>query len=249
MNFLSRTRLEVFLVLGIILCVALLIHRVPARHQVHLATLGSADQHVDAHVYADSHEDEPIVRLATNPPEIPVGAPVEITVSVTGQDGSPLQGLTITHERIMHAVIIGKGLEIFTHIHPEDITPITPDIIAKATFLLRFTFPRTGEYLLGIDFAKDEKHYSKTFILSVAAAASMKESEIDLSTRKTFEDYQVSFAVPNGPIMAGTRTKLRYVIKKKGEEVVELVPYLGAAMHLAIVSADLKTFIHTHGVG
>ncbi len=248
MKFLRRIRLEVFLILGIILCVAFLIHRVPARHQLHLATLGSADQHVDPHVYADSYEDEPIVRLATNPPEITVGAPVNITVSVTGQDGSPLQGLTITHERILHAVIIGKDLEVFAHIHPEDITPITRDLLEKATFTLRYVFPKAGEYLLGIDFAKDEKHYSKTFILSVAAAASMKEPEIDISTRKTFAGYDVSFSVPSGPIIASTETKLMYAITRKGKKVLDLAPYLGAAMHLAIISADLKTFIHAHGI-
>jgi len=248
MKFLRRIRIEVFLILGIILCVAFLIHRVPARHQLHLATLAATDQHVDAHAYTDSHDDEPIVRLTTDPSAITAGSPVEISISLTGEDGRPLQNLTITHERILHAVVIGNDLEVFAHIHPEDITPITQDLLEKATFPLRYTFPRTGEYLMGIDFAKDQEHYSKTFILRVTAAPLMQEPEIDLANLRTFEGYEVSFTVPSGPIMAGTETKLRYVIKRKGEEILDLAPYLGAAMHLAIVSADLKTFIHAHGV-
>jgi len=246
-NFLRRTRFEVFLVVGIILCVAFLIHRVPARHQLHLAILAATDQHVDE-AYIDYHKDEPTVHLTADPPVISAGSPVAISISFTGEDGRPLQGLTITHERILHAVIIGNDLEVFAHIHPEDITPITQDLLEKATFPLSYTFPRTGEYLLGIDYAKDQKHYSKTFILSVAAAPLMHEPEIDLANLKTFAGYEVSLTIPGGSIIAGTETKLQYIIKRDGEEVLDLAPYLGAAMHLAIVSTDLKTFIHAHGV-
>jgi putative copper export protein len=248
MNFLRRIRPEAFLALSIILCVAFLIHRVPARHQVHLAALGAAGHHIDEHVYVDSHVEEPIVILVTDPQSIAAGSPVEMSIRLTGMDGRPLQGLTITHERILHAVIIGRDLEVFAHIHPEDITPITKDLLEKATFPLRYTFPKTGEYLLGIDFAKDEEHYSKTFILNVAAAEAMKDPEIDLSTGKNFAGYDVSFRVPGGPIIAGNETKLMYVITKNGEKILNLAPYLGAAMHLAIISVDLKTFIHAHGV-
>ena len=48
--------------------------------------------------------------------------------------------------------------------------------------------------------------------------------------------------------MAGTEEKLDYVVRKNGAEVLDLAPYLGAAMHLAVVSLDLKTFIHAHGI-
>lgn len=215
---------------------------------MHLAALGAAGHHIDEHVYVEFQVDEPIVSLATDPQAIVAGSPVAISIRLTGVDGRPLQGLTITHERILHAVIIGRDLEVFAHIHPEDITPITKDLLEKATFSLGYTFPRAGEYLLGIDFAKEEEHYSKTFILNVAAAEVMKNPEIDLSTSKNFAGYDVSFWVPSGPIIAGTETKLMYVIMKKGEKVLNLAPYLGAAMHLAIISADLKTFIHAHGV-
>jgi putative copper export protein len=248
MNFLTRTRLEACLAVGILLCVAFLIHRVPARHQVHQAFTGTTVQYGGEHIHAAFHEAEPLVSLETDPDEIIVGVPVRMTLRIMDAESRPFQGLTIIHERILHAVIIGKDLEVFAHIHPEDHTPITTQMMEKAMFPLQFTFPRTGEYLLGIDFAKDEEFYSKTFILTVAAAAIMKEPAIDFSTRKNFGEYQVLLTVPDGPIVAGTETKIRYVVRKNGEELVDLVPYLGAAMHLSIVSADLGTFIHAHGV-
>ena len=91
-------------------------------------------------------------------------------MKITQNDGSPLHGLTTIHERILHAVIIGKDLEVFAHIHPEDITPITREMMEKATFPLRFTFPREGEYLLGLDFAKGEERV-KLACLGIRCAA------------------------------------------------------------------------------
>jgi putative copper export protein len=247
-SFLRRTKHEAFLVTAIILCVSTLIHQVPARHLAHLAVSGEAGQHLDERLFSGSRRDRPVVSLTTKPPLITAGAPVKMSVKLTEPDGRPLQGLTIMHERILHAVIIGKDLEVFAHIHPEDFTPVSREIIKRAIFPLRFTFPREGEYLIGIDFAKNDVPYSKTFKIRADAAAVIQEPKIDLATSKTFGDYQVSFSVPDETITAGTETKLKYVIRKNGKDVSDLDPYLGATMHLAIVSADLKTFIHTHGV-
>jgi hypothetical protein len=42
--------------------------------------------------------------------------------------------------------------------------------------------------------------------------------------------------------------KLKYSIRKDSKDILDMAPYLGAAMHIAVVSADFKTFIHAHGV-
>ena len=39
----------------------------------------------------------------------------------------------------------------------------------------------------------------------------------------------------------------KYSIKKDGKAITDLEPYLGAAMHIAVVKDDLSEFIHTHG--
>ncbi len=48
-------------------------------------------------------------------------------------------------------------------------------------------------------------------------------------------------------IKAGEETSLSYIIEKDGKTVTDLNPYLGAAMHIAVVSVDLKQYIHAHG--
>ncbi|MBX9697850.1 MAG: hypothetical protein K2X74_00380, partial [Acetobacteraceae bacterium] len=40
---------------------------------------------------------------------------------------------------------------------------------------------------------------------------------------------------------------LSYEISKQGLPVKDLVPYLGAPMHVSVVKSDLSAFVHTHG--
>ena len=191
---------------------------------------------------------EPVVRLETTPQDIIAGTPVEMTVHIEDRNGKPLKGLTVHHESILHAVIIGRDLNVFAHIHPEDIGPVTDEMLRKATFPLRFTFPKAGEYLIGLDFATADGLYSKTAYIKVSGQPRMGEPKIDFSTEKDFGPYHVTLKISPDDIKAGRETTLRYLIKKNKKPVTDLSPYLGAPMHLAVVLADLKQFIHAHGV-
>ena len=191
---------------------------------------------------------EPRVILETDPAKITVGTPVKMTVRLQRPDGRPLEHLTLSHDRILHAVIIGADLDVFAHIHPEDIGPVTAEMVKKAALPLLFTFPKAGDYLIGLDFAAADESYSKTFSVHVVDALPMGKPKIDFSTRKVFGEYRVSLAMSPEKATAGKETTLTYTIEKNGNPVTDLEPYLGAAMHLAVVPVDLKLFIHAHGV-
>jgi hypothetical protein len=45
----------------------------------------------------------------------------------------------------------------------------------------------------------------------------------------------------------GQLTTLKYSIEKDGKPVSDLESYLAAPMHLAIIAADFRNFIHAHG--
>jgi putative copper export protein len=237
-RFMCSVRIEAFLIIGVLLCAALLRHEVPARHHAHL-------EH--ARVIA-APGTEPIVSLETNPAKITVGVPVALTVRIKNRGGSPLQGLAVSHERILHAVIVSKDLGVFAHIHPEEVGRVSREMMKKAVFPLRFTFPKAGKYLLGLDFATADNFYSKIFSISVTGKPTMGKPKLDLSREKDFEDYRVTLSISPKNIKAGEETTLRYFIEKDEKAVTNLAPYLDAEMHLAVVSADLKHYIHVHGV-
>jgi len=251
MRFLRRTRVEAVMVSGVLLFASMLTHNIPARHFSHLEHAGTTGGHAGhegsqhEHYAATGHE--AVVRLKTSPADISAGTPVKMTVHIEDGNRRPLEGLIVHHERILHAIIIGSDLNIFAHIHPEDRGPVTDQMLKEATFPLRFTFPKAGEYLVGLDFATAEGLYSKASYIKVLGQPKMGEPKIDFSTEKNVGQYHVTFTISPKIIKAGRETTLRYLIRKNERPVTDLEPYLCAPMHLAVVLADLKQFIHAHG--
>ena len=190
----------------------------------------------------------PVVSLDIKPDKVTAGSPADITVRIKDQNGGPVKGLEVSHERILHAVIISRDLNIFAHIHAEDLGPVTPEMIKNAALPLRFTFPRAGEYLIGIDFAAAGSLYSKAFPVKVGGSPHMGKAKTDFSTRKKFGAYTVTLTISPKEIVAGKEATLKYIIEKDGKAVSDLEPYLGASMHVATVPINLKLFIHAHGM-
>ena len=251
-KFLNRTRLEAVIILVLLLCVALLVHQIPARHFLHLKHMQASGGNTSGPMHEDQmhhHAEgpEPVVTLDIKPAGIVAGTSAAMTVRIKAPDGTPFKGITVIHERILHAVIISKDLDFFAHIHPEDTGTVTSEMLTNASFPLLFTFPRPGDYLVGLDFATDYDSYSRTLSLNVAKAPEMGRPKIDFSTRKKFGEYQVTLYFSPESIHSGEDTTLRYIIEKNGKSVTNLEPFLGASMHLAVVSEDLKVFIHAHG--
>ena len=244
-RFVNAVRFEAFLMALVLLCAALLRHEVPARHVLHIGHALAGPDH-GMHMHYAPHPDSAVVRITTDPAIITAGVPVSITVRLEDRTGMPLQNLTTHHERVLHAVIIGRDLSVFAHIHPEDLGTITSEMLDTATFPLRYTFPKAGIYLLGIDFATKDGIYSKTAELRVFGQP-MGEPKFDFSTTKNFGAYKVTLKSAPERIRAGEETTLTYFIRKSGKPLTDLGPYLGAAMHLAIVRSDLTQFIHAHG--
>jgi hypothetical protein len=130
----------------------------------------------------------------------------------------------------------------------EDLGPVTGEMVKNATLPLQFTFPKAGEYLIGIDFAAAGNLYSKAIPVKVAGIPRMGEPKTDFSTKKTFGAYDVSLTLSPKEIVAGKEATLKYIVEKDGKAVTDLEPYLGASMHVATVPTDLKLLIHAHGM-
>ncbi|MDA8326137.1 MAG: hypothetical protein M0033_07950, partial [Nitrospiraceae bacterium] len=149
------------------------------------------------------------VRLKTIPARLVAGKPATLFISITGPEGKPVQGLTVMHERIMHVIITGQDFSRFAHIHPEDFERLTPGVIKKAGFRLRYAFPEGGRYAVGTSFAVRGRMVSRHFILEVSGRPEMGPPKTDLSREKRFDGYEVTLT-PTGTIRAGKETSFRY---------------------------------------
>jgi Cu+-exporting ATPase len=83
--------------------------------------------------------------------------------------------------------------------------------------------------------------------VDVAGGPALGHLTKDLSREKKIGDIDVTLSSAPERIKAGKEVTLNYMFRKKGRPVNDLAPYLSAPMHLAIISADLNHFMHTHG--
>jgi len=190
---------------------------------------------------------EVIVGIKTEPERIIVGTLTTVVFSFKNREGKPVENLTIHHDRLIHVVISSKDFSVFAHIHPQDFGLITPEMKKTALYPVRFTFPKAGRYIIGIDFAVNDQPLSRHFLVDVAGEPKMGPPKQDFSREKRFGDLDVTFASTPERIMSGKEVTLSYIFKKNGKPVTDLEPWLSAPMHLAIISVDLTQFIHTHG--
>jgi len=191
---------------------------------------------------------EPVVDMETMPAEITAGNQATITFTIRDDDNKPIKDLVITHDRLIHVVIISQDLSVFGHIHAEDIGPITAEMKDNARFPVRFIFPKAGKYTVAVDFAVRDRGYSELLDVEVSGSPAMGMVQSNFAREKNFNDYQIKLSVSPEQPVAGKETMLRYMITKDGKPVSDIEPYLAAAMHLAVINEERGNyFIHAHG--
>jgi hypothetical protein len=191
---------------------------------------------------------EPVVDMETTPAEITAGDQATIAFTIRDDDNKPIRDLVITHDRLIHVVIISEDLSVFGHIHAEDLGPITTEMKDNARFPVRFTFPKAGKYTIAVDFAVGDRGYSELLDVEVSGSPAMGKMQSNFDREKNFDGYQIKLSVSPEQPVAGKETVLRYTIMKDGKPVSDIEPYLSAAMHLAVINEGRGNyFVHAHG--
>jgi hypothetical protein len=208
---------------------------------------GHMDAQDEMHAAHNMREAGVVAQLTTEPERVTAGTPATVRISLSDAEGKPLQGLTLMHARYLHVVIVSQDFSVFAHIHPRDFERLTPEVLKSGRFFVRFTFPRAGRYVVGLNFAVRGRPFGRHFIVNVAGEPKMTSPKKDFSREKRFGGLDVTFSTMPERIAANKEAVLNYVFKKNGKPVTDLEPWLGAPMHLAIVSSDLKNFLHVHG--
>ena len=229
--------------------------------------------HTEEHVKHDKHQTDKAaelnVKLHTEPQKIEVGKPVTMMFHLTDAKGEPVTDLMVHHDRILHVLIVSENLQILGHIHPEDFE--SRDMIAEleGIYTVHFTFPVAGRYILALDVMTANAEFSKHLYVDVEGENKMQEINHDLCTEKNIigykeeggdrftkavsirdkmdtSPYEVKIEVPE-QIKAGEMVHIKYHFSLDDKPIHDLVPFLDAPMHFAIVSTHLDGILHTHG--
>jgi hypothetical protein len=172
------------------------------------------------------------------------GVPTTFKVSLKEADGSPAK-LSVDMDKLIHVIIASKDETVFAHIHPDDLHPLTQEEKDTSTFTLNYAFPKSGTYLISVDYAHGFTLESHQFTVEVSGTpAQSSETQVYPQTG-VFDGYNVS--LDSGVPFAGEVTTIRYNITKDGKPVTNIVPYLEAAMHISVVKNDFDSFLHVHG--
>ena len=172
----------------------------------------------------------------------------QFTISYTlNEAGQPLtlNKLQITHERPMHLIVVSKDLQYFSHLHPEE--------KGNGRYAVTTTIPKPGPYLLFNEFVTEkgitqyDRHEIKVAGEAAQGDAGTEKLEPTLGHVQQVGELSTLLAADTVTVKRRVPTTFFLDVSKGGRPVMDLEPYLAAAGHIVIISADTTQFLHTHG--
>jgi Cu+-exporting ATPase len=156
--------------------------------------------------------------------------------------GDPVTDLGRTHQAWMHVIVTSQDLSWFRHLHAEP-TGRPGELETDVTFPAGGTYRVDTEFRRRADMAdvldRQQLTVEGTQPPAVPLEASPRSSTVDNLT-VTLE----------GTPVADQQSDLHFSFEDStGKVVDDLQPYLGAAGHVVVMSADGETFVHGHAEG
>jgi hypothetical protein len=179
-----------------------------------------------------------MLMIATNPAPVTPGVAVSLHMMIHQPNGAMVRKFELTHEKLVHLIVVSEGLEHFAHVHP--------DVDKSGNFSTQFTFPSSGKYLLFADHkASGEQEATARGELQVGTGVA-EVSRLEPNAPGRVSGDSLTADVTIGIESAGSRKITFEISDASGKPVTDLEQYLGAMGHLVIISADGSKYVHAH---
>lgn len=156
------------------------------------------------------------------------------------KDGKPIEKFDVSHEQMLHLIVVSKDLSFFNHIHPE--------YRGNGVFEITTQFPAGGDYKLIADIVPTGgSAMSKMNWTHIEGEAATQQSiQPDTDFTKSVDGKQVTLTFDQ--LAAGKELNLNFTIKdeKTKAPITNLQPYLGAVGHVVILTEDTEQYLHVH---
>ncbi len=173
--------------------------------------------------------------------------PTELWYSILDQDGLPVELLQQSHTRMVHVLVVSSDLSSFEHKHHEDQNPVTADDLRAATFHFTEAFPYSGDFLLSFQFAVANEVFELQTSDSVQGDTPQLPSySADFATEVAVSGVRATLTWDVLPAVGVEAQWNLHLTDDAGVELTDLVQWLGADAHSAVVRADLGFVAHTH---
>lgn len=187
-----------------------------------------------------------VTTVTTNPANPLLDNPFSIDYLMKDAEGLPITAdrLSVTHEKLMHLILVSQDLQTFQHLHPVD--------EGNGLYDVQTSIPKQSKYILYNEFVTAEGVTQiERNVFASDGADSMDTPASLTQTLNTPVDWNdlVGTLTTTSPRIRRTLPVAFFlnVTTKNGDPVTDMEPWLGAACHVVIVSADTKQFAHTHG--
>lgn len=166
----------------------------------------------------------------------------ELNIQITDNGGNVVKDFELSHEKLLHLIIVDHDLTYFNHIHPE--------FDGNGHFRINTTFPNGGNYKFFADILpKGGSNATLSEWVKVEGEEKGHEAvKADEKLVKVIDDKEVELT------LSGTRAEdevtLTFTIvdAQTKEELSNLEQYLGAVGHVVILSDDAEQYLHVHPV-
>jgi hypothetical protein len=163
------------------------------------------------------------------------GVPVPLRFTVVGPDGAPVTAYDVEHDKELHLVVVSRDLGTYAHLHP------TRDAAGSWTVTGPALAP--GSYRVYADFVPTG-HEAMTLATDLAVAGSYRPRALPApASTDDVDGYAVSI---EGDLVAGADSTITVTVRRDGEAVADLQPYLGALGHLVAIRDGDLAYLHVH---
>ena len=168
-------------------------------------------------------------------PSLSPGEPGELRFRIVGPDDRPVTSYRDRHERPLHLILVSRDLGTFRHVHP--------GLGADAIWTVALEPLDAGRYRAFADFAAVDGP-ELTLGHDVTVGEERARRPLPPATANVEVDgYQVELT---GTPAAGGEGEVTLTVRRDGQAVADLDPYLGALGHLVAIRASDLAYLHVH---
>jgi len=191
------------------------------------------------HAEHESGHESAMLMVQIEPVAPIAGQPVALIMMIHQTDGAMVREFEVTHEKLVHLIIVRDGLDEFAHVHPE--------IDKEGSLTISHTFPKAGKYQLFAD------HKPKGQPASVARATVDVSGDalppaklaVNAPGKIVVDGLIAQIELKNA--RAGQESEVRFQLNNAaGQPIENIQAYLGARGHLVVISADGTQYVHAH---
>ena len=167
------------------------------------------------------------------------GEPATLSFKIVDSEGVVVRDFDVEHARLMHLIVVRRDFAGFQHLHPRQ--------RANGTWEAEADFRRAGVYRAFADFSTGGR--SLTLAGDVFVAGRFEPRPLPAPSRSAAAGDGYEVEIDSAAPAAGQATPVQFLVRKDGELLEGVEPYLDADGHLVALREHDQAFLHTHPEG